>query len=133
MSEMSFLPWIVLLGQMSELGCKFRGVQGSFGEVSGKFRGVSGKFRGSFGEVSGGSFGEVSGGKFRGSFGDAAVGICQSSLMGHGNSLLRCLAAQTDVHSTDVSSSLRCLLHCMRRLDLDVRTARRRGWGEKMP
>ena len=38
------------------------------------------------------------------------------------NSPLRCLAAQADVHSADVTSSLRCLLHCMRRLDLDVCT-----------
>ena len=68
MSQMSFLLWVVL-------GCKFRGVQGSFGG-SGSFGEVLGKFRGSFGEVSGKfreSFGEVSGkfrGSFRGSFGE---------------------------------------------------------------
>ena len=49
------------------------------------------------------------------------------------NSSLRCLAAQADAPSADVSSSLRCLLHCMRLLELDVCTARHRGWGEKMP
>ena len=49
------------------------------------------------------------------------------------NSPLQCLAAQADVRSADVSSSLRFPLHCMRRLDLDVCTARRGGWGEKMP
>ena len=48
------------------------------------------------------------------------------------NSLLRCLAALADVHSADVGSSLRCLLHCVRHLDLDVCTASRRGW-EKVP
>ena len=35
------------------------------------------------------------------------------------------------MHAADVSSLHRCLLHCMRLLNLDIHSARRRAWDEK--